>query len=67
MNVINRQRGSSMHQRQKAAMLSVVLLLPSFTGCATIINGRTQDVALGSTPAGAVVKLNGTEATTPGR
>lgn len=56
-----------MHQRQKAAMLSVVLLLPSFTGCATIINGRTQDVALGSTPAGAVVKLNGTEATTPGR
>ena len=45
-------------------MLAALTLL---TGCATIVSGRTQDIAFHSVPAGADVMLNdGAKTVTPG-
>jgi hypothetical protein len=47
--------------------LGVVILAFLVTGCATIVSGRTQDIAFDSVPAGADVMLNdGTKTVTPG-
>ncbi len=56
-----------MPRRKGGAAISIALLLPNLLGCATIINGTSQDVALGSTPAGATVTIDGTQATTPAK
>lgn len=50
-----------------AAMLSTLIVIGSLPGCATIVNGRTQDVALGSNPPAARVTLENIQTTTPGR
>jgi hypothetical protein len=47
--------------------LTLLLLLLAAAGCATIVHGRKQDVAVTSSPAGAVVKVDGQQVTTPGR
>jgi len=52
--------------RPVAMAMSMVMTLGSASGCATIIHGRSQDVALASTPAGATVKVDGVQTTTPG-
>ncbi|MFZ5802033.1 MAG: PEGA domain-containing protein [Candidatus Omnitrophota bacterium] len=44
-------------QRMIAAILIVVLCLPC-GGCATIVDGKTQDVMIRSTPAGATVTID---------
>ena len=55
------------HSRRLGGTLSAVLLLPTLAGCATIINGRSQDVSLASTPPGVTVKVEDTHAVTPVR
>lgn len=57
------------HRAMKAAAFTTLLsVLVSATGCATIINGRSQDVSFASSPPGAMVKLdNGVQTTTPGK
>lgn len=47
-------------------LIASVLLAVNTTGCATIINGRTQELAVASTPPGATVKTGAVETTTPG-
>lgn len=54
-------------RRNIAIVMSGVTLTMAVSGCATIINGRSQDVALASTPPGADVKVDGAQTTTPGR
>ncbi len=46
--------------------ISLVVTLGSTSGCATIIHGRSQEVALASTPPGAIVKIDRVQTTTPG-
>ncbi len=42
------------------------LLLVSLTACATVIHGTRQDVGISSSPSGATVRIDGTDAgTTP--
>lgn len=49
---------------RKSTLASVLAL--TLTGCATVINGTSQDVQIASNPQGAEVKLtNGTTCTTP--
>ena len=45
----------------------MVLLLLVTTGCATIINGRSQNVTFESTPPGADLTVGGLKATTPAK
>ena len=49
----------------KGALAIVLLLI--LTGCATIINGRSQSVAFDSTPTGADLTVGGLKATTPAK
>jgi hypothetical protein len=49
----------------KGAVAVVSLLI--LTGCATIINGRSQSVAFDSTPTGADLTVGGLKATTPAK
>lgn len=48
------------------AWLSLLGLGVSMTGCATIVNGRTQNIPVASTPSGATVKAGDIQTTTPG-
>lgn len=50
-----------------AIVVSLIILTVSTSGCATIVHGRSQDVALASTPPGATVKIDGVQTTTPGK
>lgn len=50
---------------RQAGLLLLVLVLT--TGCATIINGRSQNVAFDSTPSGADLTVGGLKATTPAK
>ena len=50
-----------------AAMTSLIALLVNALGCATIVQGRSQDIPLASTPPGAMVKIDGVQTTTPGK
>ncbi len=50
-----------------AATISLVMILGSTSGCATIIHGRSQDVDFASSPLGATVKVDGVQTTTPGK
>jgi hypothetical protein len=52
--------------REATAMVGLTSVLLSATGCATIINGRNQDVSVASKPAGATVKVDSLQTTTPG-
>jgi hypothetical protein len=44
---------------------NLIVCLVTASGCATIVNGKTQDVHLASRPAGARVNVDGIRATTP--
>ena len=48
-------------------LIASVLLAVNATGCATIINSRTQELSVASTPPGATVKTGAVETTTPGK
>jgi hypothetical protein len=53
----------------RASMRTVGMVIVAYllSGCATIVSGRTQDIAFHSVPAGADVLLNdGTKTVTPG-
>jgi hypothetical protein len=52
--------------REAIVMAGLTSFLLGTTGCATIVNGRNQDVPLASQPAGATVTVDGLRATTPG-
>jgi hypothetical protein len=52
--------------RPVAVAMSMVITLSSTSGCATIIPGRSQDVAFASTRSGATVKVDGVQTATPG-
>jgi hypothetical protein len=54
-------------RRRVSVVMSLVMILGSTSGCATIIHGRSQDVDFASTPPGATVKVDGLQATTPGK
>jgi len=49
------------------AIATLLVLMLNAAGCATIVNGRTQGIAVASTPPAATVKVDGLETTTPGR
>lgn len=52
--------------KKKIAVVAMLALSVSISGCATILNGTSQDVAFNSEPAGAVVELNtGANCVTP--
>lgn len=53
--------------RSCTAMATLLVLTLNAAGCATIVNGRTQGVAVASTPPAATVKVDGLETTTPGK
>ena len=48
------------------AIATLLVLTINAAGCATIVQGRTQGIAVASTPSAATVKVDGLEATTPG-
>jgi len=48
------------------AIATLLVLMLNAAGCATIVNGRTQGIAVASTPPAATVKVDGLETTTPG-
>ena len=48
-------------------MLMVALLSITLTGCASIINGRSQSVDFESTPSGVDLTVGGLKATTPAK
>jgi hypothetical protein len=57
----------AMTARGPMMTLGIVILALLLTGCATIVSGRTQDIAFESVPAGVDVMLNdGTKTVTPG-
>ena len=45
----------------------VLLAVVGLTGCASIMNGTTQSVFVNSTPSGAMVQVDGLQATTPAK
>ena len=45
----------------------VLLAIVGLTGCASIMNGTTQSVFVNSTPSGAMVQVDGLQATTPAK
>jgi hypothetical protein len=51
--------------RRLAAVTTIGGMSLNLIGCATIINGRTQDVPVSSIPSGASVRTEGIQATTP--
>jgi hypothetical protein len=53
------------HRRAPEACLALVVLFGASSGCASIMNGRFQDVPLASRPPGAQVRVDGVQATTP--
>lgn len=60
-------KATSVPGRAPAVLIASVLLLAGTSGCATIVNGPRQDVAMLSTPPGATVKVADLETITPGK
>lgn len=52
--------------RSFTAITTLLVVTINAAGCATIINGRNQDIAVASTPPAAIVKVDGLQTTTPG-
>jgi len=49
------------------AIATLLVLTLNAAGCATIVHGRTQGIAVASNPPATAVKVDGLEATTPGK
>jgi len=58
--MVSLRLGGKMSKQNKVYLVIVVVLLSlSFTGCATIFNGRTQRIRIDSNVRGATVKIDG--------
>jgi len=54
-------------KKKGLTLIAGLILAVNTSGCATIINGRNQEIALSSTPAGVTVKTGAVQTTTPGK
>ena len=68
-HVVGRDAMCTLSQEQCRRLISHVLsfAIVGMAGCASIMNGTTQSVFVNSTPSGAMVQVDGLQATTPAK
>ena len=54
-------------RKKGLTLIAGVIFAVNTSGCATLVNGRNQEIAVSSTPSGATVKTGDVQTTTPGK